>query len=227
MKVKAVLFDLDDTLYPEIMFVRSGFQIVAGYVSAMYGFNRHSLISRMMEILHNEGRGKIFDILLKELGIYSKKTLGTLILLYRTHEPSIKLYSDVIPTIKQLRSLKIRLGIVTDGMASIQRKKINALGLVNIIDSIIYSSELGKEFEKPAKLPFEIALDFLKVKANKALFIGNDIDKDIIGGISSGIISLLIDRNNKDINFHTNKDQIDCHKIKTLSEILPILNNIK
>ena len=38
--VKAVVFDLDDTLYPEISFVKSGFRVVAGYLGPRFGFDQ-------------------------------------------------------------------------------------------------------------------------------------------------------------------------------------------
>ena len=96
--MKAVIFDLDDTLYPEIEYVKSGFEIVANYLVSKYGFKKKDLIKRMLTILDKQGRGRIFNILLEDLGIYSQDMVMLLVYLYRSHNPTIGLFKDVLPT---------------------------------------------------------------------------------------------------------------------------------
>ena len=151
--MKAVLFDLDNTLYPEIEFVKSGFRTVARYLSSRFDMNEDSLFTQMLDILERDGRGKVFDNLLYELGLYQEERIKLLVYLYRSHKPSISPYRDCVLTFEHLKHWGMRLGILTDGMASVQRNKIAALGLEDVLDAIMCTDELGSEYWKPSVVP--------------------------------------------------------------------------
>ena len=192
--MKAVLFDLDDTLYPEIEFVKSGFRVVARYLGSRYHFDEDLLFSQMLDTLQREGRGKVFDELLHKLGHYSEEKVKLLVYLYRSHCPTIHLYEDVLPTIEQLRQSGFRLGILTDGMASVQKNKAMALSVESLFDIVIYTDELGRECWKPSTISYMVALDLLQVSPSQAVYIGDDPSKDFIGPNSMGILTIQIHR---------------------------------
>src|SRR2546425_6235542 len=100
--MKAILFDLDDTLYPEIEFVRSGFAVVSNYLAKRYELNEHELLEKMFLILEQNGRGKVFDILLTGLDQYSPENVKLLLYLYRSHLPLIHPYPDTVQVLKEL-----------------------------------------------------------------------------------------------------------------------------
>ena len=185
--MKAVLFDLDDTLYPEIEFVHSGFRVVAQYLASLSNKGMHVLFERLCEILSQEGRGSVFDTLLQELGLFSRERVKLLLYLYRTHRPELKLYDEVPAVFDALRDRELRLGIITDGMASVQRNKINALGLDNLCDVIICSDEIGVECWKPSTMPFAIALELLDVVPENAVYVGDNVQKDFAGAKALGM----------------------------------------
>jgi len=192
--MKAVLFDLDDTLYPEMTFVESGFRNVARYLSSKCGMSEEELLGRQLDILQRLGRGKIFDILLQDLGLYAEYRISLLLYLYRCNTLTLHLYEDVVPIIQGLRELGYYLGIITDGMASVQRRKVGALRLDQLVDLVICTEELGKGYQKPSAVPYRVALDILGVEPFNAAYVGNDISKDFAGANELGILTIQIER---------------------------------
>ncbi|HEX2953991.1 MAG TPA: HAD family hydrolase, partial [Bacillota bacterium] len=67
-----LVFDLDDTLYEELTFVKSGFRAVAGFLQERYGIPAQPSLELMLQKLEG-GRGRIFDDLLLHHGIYRKE----------------------------------------------------------------------------------------------------------------------------------------------------------
>ena len=192
--MKAVLFDLDNTLYPEFNFVKSGFKTVADYLGSTYNLDADSLFRQMLDILQREGRGKVFDSLLYDLDLYTQEKVKLLVYLYRTHRPDIYLYDDVLPTLDHLRCHGMHLGLVTDGMASVQRNKIAALSLERLFDVIMCTDELGRECWKPSTTPYKIALNLLQVSSSEACYVGDDPAKDFLGPNSIGMLTVQVNR---------------------------------
>lgn len=192
--MKAFVFDLDDTLYPEIEFVKSGFQVVAGYLGDRYGYNEKELQSKLASILKRDGRGKVFNTLLEELGLYSEANLLLLIHLYRTHKPNINLYKDVLLTIERLKNLGTNFAIVTDGMASVQRNKLVSLRLSNYFDILFCTDELGRKYWKPSTISFEVVLKLLDIMPDEAVYIGDNVFKDFLGPNSLGMHTIQVIR---------------------------------
>ena len=135
----------------------------------------------MFSILQKDGRGKVFDTLLKKINLYSDDNVKLLLYLYRSHRPKINFYPDIVPVINELQSNGYLLAIITDGMASVQKNKVCALNLNNLIQLIIYTDELGRECWKPSTISYKIALNLMKLTADQAIYIGDDISKDFIG----------------------------------------------
>ena len=65
----AVLFDRDDTLYPERQFVDGGFHAVARLLAGLSGHSEADLAARLWALHASDGRGRLFDSLLAELGL--------------------------------------------------------------------------------------------------------------------------------------------------------------
>ncbi|HEC35432.1 MAG TPA: HAD family hydrolase [Anaerolineae bacterium] len=192
--MKAVLFDLDDTLYPEIEFVKSGFRAVACHLSSRYHLNEDTLFTKMLEILQRDGRGRVFDTLLCDLGMYAEEKVRLLVYLYRSHCPTIHPYEDALPMISRLKEGGLHLGVITDGMASVQRGKVKALGLGELFDVIIYTDEVGREYWKPSVIPYQVALDLLRVEPSEAAYVGNDLGKDFLGANALGMLAIQVKR---------------------------------
>ena len=223
--MKIALFDLDNTLYPEMDFVKSGFNAVASYLHSTYNLEIDDMVSQMLKILEKDGRGKIFDTLLKRLGLYTEERSHLLVYLYRRHIPAIRLCSDVLPVLRQLKDHGIRLGVITDGISSVQKNKIYTLNLHSIFDLLLCTDELGREYWKPSPLSFKIALELFNVSASDAVYIGDDISKDFLGPNFLGMSTIRISRISR-INRTIDKNkpfQEAGFVVKRFENILPII----
>jgi carbamoyl-phosphate synthase large subunit len=179
--LQAVLFDLDNTLYAEEQFVASGFRAVAQFLAKRQNLDSDALFEKMILVLHRQGRGRVFNNLLHDLGLDSAVWLKTLLLVYRSHKPTISLFPNAENSLKKLKQDGLRLGLVTDGPAFTQRRKIVSLDLERYMDAIVCAGELGESCAKPSTVPFEVALNLLGVPPNAAAYIGDDISKDFAG----------------------------------------------
>ncbi|MBC7261121.1 MAG: HAD family hydrolase [Chloroflexi bacterium] len=188
---------MDDTLYDERTFVVSGFHAVAGYVSDRFHVDQQGIFSAMMEVFSTEGRGKVFDKALERCGLYSPTLVEELVHVYRSHQPQITLYPDVIPALTALKECGVKLGIVTDGLHSVQKRKVAALGLIGLVDVIVYTDELGRDHWKPSPVGFLCALERLAVEPTRAAYVGNDPAKDFAGPKAMGMLTVHLDRSSK------------------------------
>jgi putative hydrolase of the HAD superfamily len=225
--MKAIIFDLDDTLFPEIEYVRSGFSCVASYLSFEYKLDKDVLYERMVHILNSEGRGKIFNILLEGVGLYSDDLLHLLIYLYRSHRPrDLTLFKESLPVIQALKESGYSLGIITDGMASIQRMKIDALHLQPFFDVILCSDELGREHWKPSDTCFKIMLNLLGINPAEAVYVGDNVVKDFYAPNRIGMLTIQVKRNAAEkIIPGLSKTYLARHVVADLYGIIPLIKD--
>ena len=159
--IEAVIFDLDDTLYSEKDYVRSGFQ-----AAAPDKFD--ALWQAFLD-------GKpAFDTVMPE---QKEKALAA----YRTHKPNISLYPGVREMLCRIKAGGRKLGMITDGRPEGQWAKIEALGIARLFDEIIVTDELGGTvFRKPCDKAFQMMREILKVPFEKMVYVGDNLKKDFI-----------------------------------------------
>jgi FMN phosphatase YigB (HAD superfamily)/carbamoylphosphate synthase large subunit len=168
-QVKGVVFDLDDTLYPEKQYVMSGFKAVGIHLG------NEEYADRLWSYF-NEGKVAIYE-LLKEIDSLDKET--ECLEIYREHIPQIILYDGVWEMIKKIKDKGLNVGIITDGRISGQKNKIKALGLDKLIDDIIITDELGGEqFRKPCDIAFRIMQRKWRIPFEQMVYVGDNADKD-------------------------------------------------
>lgn len=180
MKIKVVVFDLDDTLFSEIEYVKSGFIAVAKYFENKFNLDSNILYNFMVKELEENGRGKIFDSMLKAFDTYSKKNVEKAILVYRTHKPNIVLPQESIEVLKYYSSLKIPLYIVTDGNKIVQNNKIEALGVRKYIKKDFITHRYGLKSSKPSTYCFEKIAKLEKLDYKDIVYIGDNPNKDFV-----------------------------------------------
>ena len=86
-----LIFDLDETLYNENLFVKSGFKAVANFLEKKYKFKQVNTLKFLSKTYNKYGRKNIFDKLLRKKNIYNKYTLTKIVKVYRSHKPKITL----------------------------------------------------------------------------------------------------------------------------------------
>ena len=188
-----ILFDLDDTLYDESTFVAAAFDATAAFVAAHSSVDRAEVRDALERRLQADGRGRIFDLVVDELGL-DRRLAPAMVHTYRTTRPELTLYPDADAVLDQLRSAGARIGLVTDGMAIVQQNKVAGLGLVDRLDAIVYTGALPAGMGKPSTGGFETALAMLRSRPVTSCYVGNDVTKDFIGPRQLGMMSIMLNR---------------------------------
>jgi len=224
--IRAILFDLDDTLYDETQFVMGGFKAVSSYISNNTNVNRNVVYKLLLDVLEKHGRGQTFDIALKKLGLYNKNLIPKLVEVYRTHKPKLSLYSEVRTVFSTLRKQGYKLGLITDGNVEVQRNKVEALKVKDFFDCMIFSDEYGIEKQKPSFFPYQKAIEELKVSAKEEIYIGDNPYKDFITAKKMKIYTVRILRGQySDVRLHEEYEA--GYQIKDLKEIFDIISYIE
>ena len=92
-----------------------------------------------------------------------------------------------------LRFAERRLGLLTNGDAAVQKKKVEVLGLGSLIDHVVYASEHAPG-GKPAREPFVEVLRRLQVAPQDAVMVGDDPVNDVDGARAVGIRTIFLAR---------------------------------
>jgi putative hydrolase of the HAD superfamily len=183
--IQAIIFDLDDTLYPEKDFVESGYRSVARHIAGCWNYSFDEVFSSMMMSFDSSGRETVFPNLLLRFPEITL-SLDEFVQIYRQQNPAIHLFRGYRELLRDL-SGKYRLGLITDGLPEVQKRKVKALGLDIIIGNIIYSWEYGSERQKPHPHSFSAMLELLQSAPQNALFVGDNPEKDGKGAKNVGM----------------------------------------
>ena len=170
-QVDGVVFDLDDTLYSEKNYVRSGYRKIA----QNYPDIENAEEKLWKSFLKGE---KAIDKVFDEARLDEKEKKNALNI-YREHMPVIELYTGVSEMLSRIKNKGKKIGIITDGRPDGQKNKIKALRLD--VDQVIITDELGGiQYRKPNKKAFELVQNRWKIAFNKMVYIGDNITKDFI-----------------------------------------------
>lgn len=176
--VHTVVFDLDDTLYPESEFVRSGFCAVDKWLSREKGIT--GFADRANALFDSGCRGRIFDEALSALGHWFAPTLVAEMLgVYRTHAPRISLPAESREVLDWVAD-RFAIGLITDGYATVQRLKLASLGLERWSPQIVVTDELGREFWKPHPAAFEQLMARSALPQSGYVYVADNPKKDFI-----------------------------------------------
>jgi putative hydrolase of the HAD superfamily len=174
-----VAFDLDDTLYPEETFVRSGFRAVARTLQERWGVSEDEAFDVMWESLGRRGRGTQFDDVVEHFGLRGRQSIAQLIKIYRHHPPSISLPAQSKAALEALRPRP--LYVVTDGHKVVQQSKIDALGLAPFLEHAYLTHRYGISNRKPSVHIFELMMRRERCGAQDIVYVGDDPSKDFHG----------------------------------------------
>ncbi len=206
-----VIFDLDDTLYKEIEYVKSAYRTIAAHFDSV----------SIDVMLHADTVADAFD--------YAAMASGTgidrIIAIYRTHIPDIFLDKETSDTLHQLQASNIKLGIITDGRAVTQSNKLKALGLDHIInpDLIFISGVTG--FTKLSDNSFDSVEN---ISASPPyIYIGDNPEKDFLIANRKGWLTVMLADNGENIH-PQNLESLPAEKlpeltISSLSELTNLL----
>jgi putative hydrolase of the HAD superfamily len=203
--ITTVIFDLDDTLYDEVEYCRSGFACVAEFLAEL---PEAPTAERIFDCLWKQftagNHTRTFNAALEELGIAcDDKLIDSAVKTYRNHIPKITLPQESRDVLCRL-SDKYTLALLTDGFLPAQQLKVQALGIEKYFECLIYTEELGREYWKPSPVGFEKLMATLDVKPQDAVYVADNEKKDFIAPNKLGFLTIQVIRSAR---IHTESSQ--------------------
>lgn len=202
--LRAVLFDLDDTLFDHRHSSREGLSVLkkefprhlaAVPLDELELVNLEILNAIHVEVLAgilspDEARRKRFGILLRKFGIdLSPEELENVAVLYRdSYQRARQATFGAQSLLRAVRGRGLKTAIVTNNLVEEQLDKLHYCKLFDLLDSLTISEEAG--FAKPDIRIFQIALDRLECKPYEAIIIGDSWENDILGARTAGIAGI-------------------------------------
>jgi len=188
---RVVAFDLDDTLFSELDFLKSGYRAVAAFALPLLADSTlrtvDDIYSAMLSAYRSEANA--FSMLAEQATMDSSEFIRGCVDIYRYHTPQIAPYDGVIDMLGRLSGRGIRLAIITDGRSRTQRNKIAALGLERFFppENILISEETGEE--KTGMAPWR-HLVHRYPNASRFVYVGDNPAKDFIMPRSLGWLAI-------------------------------------
>lgn len=189
-----LVFDLDDTLYPERDYAIGGFRAASAWVQRELGVR--DVTDDLVRHLDDGHLGRSFALALAAVKPdHSAEHLQGMVRAYGAHTPSLQLFDDAAEILDQYRGAT--LGLITDGHAKTQQAKAVALGLPERFAEIVYTGALGPDraFHKPHPRAFEIiAAALRRAPGDRFAYIGDNPAKDFVAPNALGWLTVLVDR---------------------------------
>lgn len=173
-----LVFDLDDTLYPEISYVHSGFWAVANAMYDLHGWDQRESFDIMVDTLRASGRGKVFDSLLSAHNLLSRRLVLNCLSVYRKHSPAIFLPKE---SQEFLRSWPAKPYLVTDGNKLVQANKVTALDLWGRFSRVFVTHRYGLHHAKPSTYCFQLIKNIEGCDWSDMVYVGDNPAKDFVG----------------------------------------------
>ena len=193
--ITTVVFDLDDTLYDEIDYCRSGFLSVSRFLTRLSDIPcSDDAFACLWRHFTGGNRTRTFNAALDELGIaYNENLIAQLVEVYRCHRPAIELPRDSREVLNHLQG-QYTLALLTDGFLPAQRLKVQALDIERHFQAIIYTEELGRRFWKPSPAGFEKLVETLGTRPRQMAYVADNETKDFIAPNQLGMHSIQVRR---------------------------------
>jgi putative hydrolase of the HAD superfamily len=131
----------------------------------------------------------------------------------------LRLYPHVREVLDVLRE-RCPLAVVTDAQSAYARAELHKVGLLDYFDPIVVSGDHG--YRKPDRRLFQLALDGMGVAAKHALYVGNDVHRDIFGAQEAGMTTVMVE---SDQGADVYLDCVPDYRITDLRDLLTILGD--
>jgi putative hydrolase of the HAD superfamily len=208
--IKALLFDVDETLIDASSGLEAAHRAVAGklldfltdrgvHVGGDTIRSRLKELDDRMNLETRYDRDEWWPELLSELG-FRERVPGWMVeeltkLYWNTYSDASTPYPDTEPTLNYLRGKGYKLGLVTDtdGKPGIKEERLKRLDFLKIFDAVVISGEDTRE-TKPNPEPFLLAALRLGLRAKECAVVGDKPFTDIKGGRAAGMLTVWVKR---------------------------------
>ncbi|WP_437670550.1 HAD family hydrolase [Sorangium sp. So ce131] len=216
--IKAVLFDLDGTLFDREAAVRD---VVtrqhAAFSAELAGVPRERFVGRVLELdAHGYGdKSAIYPRLVRELGLSEPLAAALEAHFWDTYARVAPAMPGASSTLAALRGRGQRLGVVTNGRVHVQEAKLRGLDVLRHLDVVLISER--EQLRKPDPAIFRRAVERLGVRAEQACYVGDHPVKDVLGARDAGLHAVWIRTP------HFAPPAIDHTAVDDLGELLALL----
>ena len=188
--IKAVLFDLDNTLIDFMLMKRKSCEAaIEEMINAGLKMGREKAMRMLFDLYGKKGieYNRIFqEFLRKTIGRVDYKILAKGIVAYRKAQIAyVKPYPGTVKTLIKLKEMGMKLGIVSDAPSVNAWIRLVEMGIEEFFDVVITLHDTGKR--KPSKIPFLKAIEKIGVEPSNVLFVGDWPERDIAGAKALGM----------------------------------------
>jgi HAD superfamily hydrolase (TIGR01549 family) len=228
--IKAVLFDVDDTLFDRALAQRKALEIIVRQFPHIFDAFR---IERVAKAFADSDRITTadFEAGVPSDGLRHKRSRLFLQLLdiqedladaitevYVRDYPTVDApISGAVPLVKEL-SRRFIIGVVSNGLPDVQYRKLEAMKLRQLLSCIVLSEEIG--IRKPNPRIFHHAARLLQLQPSECLYVGDSYDSDVVGAKTSGMLACWLKRGQPVIPDGHAKADLVISSLKQLGEIL-------
>jgi putative hydrolase of the HAD superfamily len=199
--IRALLFDLDDTLWPIAPVISNAEQVLftwiaahAPKVAASYSIEmmRHHRMQLMqaqpklaidLKALRHQALHEAFTNCGEDTGL-----VHSAMQVFNQARNQVEIYEDVAPCLPRLASV-VTLGSLTNGAADLE-----AIGLAHHFEISLAAHQIGKA--KPDPHVFLLACEALKLQAEQVAYVGDDLRLDVEGAQKAGLTGIWLNRQN-------------------------------
>lgn len=184
--IRAVVFDIDGTLYPVRRIVLRSLPLIVGHLKLFYAFGRARQALRREPpgpALRRRQAELVAPLLGVDAGEAERRVESVVYGQWPLRFGRLRPYPGVVHTLAGLRRQGLRLGVVSD--SPFTREKLSALGLHDGWDAVVSADEAGAL--KPNPEPFLRIAQLLDVPLGEVLFVGNSYDRDVLGAHRAGM----------------------------------------
>jgi len=225
MFYKGLIFDLDDTLYSYkdchnialdhcLNYLNNIYDISYNILKDMYTIISQNLKNELLNTASSHNKSIYFKHLIEKLNIDYSHLINLHEMYWSIFYTNMKSFDHVVDFLKWNKSKNIKIGIVTDYETEYQIIKLKKLNLLEYVDCIVTSEEVG--IEKPNSKMFNKLLEKMKLLPSEVIVFGDNYEKDIIGATNLKIKTIFVN-NTFSYNDILYKFQMICKDIERLN----------
>jgi len=219
MQIRAVIFDMDNTLFDFIQSKQHACRMVAAAIGRTDG---EDLFNYFLYSLHGfESEQNIYDYL-RDRSVYTDEIFRSSCEIYAHRKLAVlRAYPGVHEVLGHIRKCGLKTAIVTDAQNGNAQARLRKLQLDGYFDCVITMDMTGRK--KPAQEPFLLALQTLSVRPQETLFVGDSLRRDIAPAQALGMITAHAKYGDRNIPGYVVEQKPD-YVIHSIREILPLIS---